>query len=225
MKLLTTSALALCLLVLVGCADGNAPDSEAAATISAATNKVEANITGMDCSGCSSSVVAAVEAIEGVEAASADVATGDVKVALTDDADAGAKLIEIEKVLAGLEDGKYKVKNITATHATEGKAIPTEAPPTEEPAAEEPAGDEQASAETELFVMASYKVSGMDCSGCSSSIVEAVKQVDGVQKVEADHKTGAVSVAFEDRFDDKRKTDEIKDLIGGLSDGKYTVSY
>ena len=51
MKLLAT-ALALCLFVIVGCAEGNAPSPEAAATIAEATNKVEANVTGMDCLGC-----------------------------------------------------------------------------------------------------------------------------------------------------------------------------
>lgn len=229
MKLLTTSALALFMFVLVGCADGNAPSPETDAVIANATNKVEANIEGMDCSGCSGAVVAAVEAIDGVEAASADVASGDVKVALSDDVDTDAKLLEIESVLAGLQDGKYTVKTITATYPANGEAdlseeLNSNEPATEEPADEEPASDEQANASDEVFVTASYKVTGMDCSGCSSSIVEAVKAVDGVQKVEADHTTGAVSVAFEDKYDDKVKADEIKNVIAGLSDGKYTFN-
>lgn len=220
MKTLLTSALTLCLLIAVGCAEGNTSSPEADAVIANATNKVEANVEGMDCSGCSGAIVAAVEAIDGVQAASADVASGDVKVALADDVDAGAKLIEIEAVLQELQEGKYTVKTITATHPTDGEATPTEEAPSEEPAAEEPAADEQASAEPATFVMTAYKVAGMDCSGCSSQIVKAVEQVDGVQKVEADHKTGTVSVAL----DDETKTDEVKNVIAALSDGKFTVS-
>lgn len=227
MKTLLTSALALCLLIAVGCAEGNAPDPAASAVIENATNKVEANIEGMDCSGCSSSVVAAVEAIEGVEAASADVASGDVKVALAEGADTDAKLLEIESVLQGLQEGKYTVKTITASYPANGEAEVSKEPVKEQPATEEPAAEEQAGSEQaeEVFVFTSYKVTGMDCTGCSSQIASAVKAVDGVHKVEVDHTTGKVQVAFEDRFDDKRKTDEIKDLIAGLSDGKYTVSY
>lgn len=220
MKTLLTSALTLCLLIAVGCAEGNAPNAETEATIANATNKVELNIEGMDCSGCSGSVVAAVEAIEGVEAATADVASGDVAVALADGVDAATKGIEIEAVLQELQEGKYTVKSITASSPAEGEGTPSEEAPSEEPAS-----DEQANAESdEAFVFTSYKVTGMDCSGCSSQIVNAVKAVDGVQKVEADHATGKVEVAFDDRFDDKTKTDEVKAVIASLSDGKYTVS-
>lgn len=228
MKLLATSALTLFLLIAVGCAEGNAPSSETKTILANATNKVEANIEGMDCSGCSSSVVAAVEAIDGVEAASADVASGDVKVALADDADTDAKLLEIEAVLQDLQEGKYTLKSISAWHNPENSEVTKPAPPaSEEPAAEEATGDEQAGTEPveEVFIFASYKVTGMDCSGCSSQIAKAVEQIDGVKQAEADHVTGAVKVSIEDRFDDKRKTDEIKDVIAALSDGKYTVSY
>lgn len=117
MKLFTTSALALCMLVLIGCAEGDATSPEAADKIANASNKVQANITGMDCTGCSSSVVAAVEAIDGVEAASADVASGDVTVALKDDADAEVAKAEVEKVIAELQDGKYTVKTIMVSTA------------------------------------------------------------------------------------------------------------
>lgn len=223
MKLFATSALALCLTLAIGCAEGNTTTPEAATLIANATNKVEANIEGMDCTGCSGSVVAAVEQIEGVKAASADVATGDVKVALEDDADGEAKLKEIEAVLASLSEGKYTVIEINAFTAHQGDPETGEAQETAP--AEEPTEDEQASTQEQVSVFASYKVKGMDCSGCSSQIVKAVEQVDGVQKVEADHMTGAVKVSFDDRFDDKKKTDEIKDLIASLSNGKYTVSY
>ena len=128
MKLLTTTVLALCMLIVVGCAEGNAPSPDAAATISNATNKVQANISGMDCSGCSSSVVAALEAIQGVTAASADVASGDVKVALADDADVDAAKMEISKVISELQDGKYAVKTMAILHGnpTVEKICPAE---------------------------------------------------------------------------------------------------
>jgi len=115
MKLLATSALALCLMVIIGCAEANAPAPDT--TITDATNKVEANISGMDCSGCSGAVVAAVENIEGVSAAHADVKTGAVQVALTDKADAEVAKAEIEKVLAELQDGKYTVNTIAVSTA------------------------------------------------------------------------------------------------------------
>jgi Cu+-exporting ATPase len=123
MKTLVTSAIALCLLVLVGCAEGNAPAPDA--TITDATNKVEANITGMDCTGCSSSVAAAVKGIDGVKDCYADVKSGNVTVALADDADAEAKMLEVEKVIAGLSDGKYAIKTITvSTGDTAAKSCP-----------------------------------------------------------------------------------------------------
>ena len=38
-------------------------------------------------------------------------------------------------------------------------------------------------------------VEGMACTGCEENVTNAVSRVDGVQRVEADHETGAVSVA------------------------------
>lgn len=222
MKLFTTAAVALCLLVFVGCdAETDTPPTPDT-RITDASNKVQANITGMDCTGCSGSIVAAVEAIDGVTAAQADVATGDVIVALSDDADAQATKVEVEKVITGLSKGKYTVKTISATTGDAAKSDEAETKPAEKPAADEQAGTEPTE---EAFVHISYKVTGMDCSGCSSQIVKAVEQVDGVTKAEADHMLGAVRVVYVARFDDKRKTEEIKDVIAELSDGKYTVNY
>lgn len=125
MKMLTTSALALCLLILVGCAEGNAPDAEAANVISAANNKVEANISGMDCSGCSGSIIAAVEGIDGVTACMVDLKSGDVSVALTDEADAGEKMLEVEKTITSLSDGKFSINSLTVSHNTEHSEVKT----------------------------------------------------------------------------------------------------
>ena len=218
MKLLTTSALALCLLVMIGCAEGNAPSADAAA-IENANNKVEASVTGMDCSGCSSQIESAVGDIKGVTAVTADFATGDVKVALEDNADAEAKKAEIEKVIAGLSEGKkYKVNTI------EVSTTETDEPAKEEPATDEPAAEEQASAEDTSFEFTSYKVSGMDCSGCSTEVAFAVEDIEGVTKAEACHKSGKVMVAFEDGVTSEDKSEQIKTVIAGLSDGKYSVS-
>lgn len=115
MKTLATSALALCLLVFVGCAEGNAPAPEAEAAITNATNKVEANVGGMDCTGCSGSIAAAVEGIDGVTGCLVDLKSGDVSVALADDVDGSAKMLEVEKVIQGLSDGKFTVNTITLT--------------------------------------------------------------------------------------------------------------
>ena len=220
MKLLATTALTLCLILLVGCADDNAPSTETSATIANANNKVEANITGMTCSGCSGEVVAAVEDIDGVKAASADFETGDVKVALEDTADTDAKLKEIKSVLAGLSDGKYKVKTITATPPADSEPSPTQQPDNQKSAADEQAGSEA----TQASAYTSYNVTGMHCDACSSQITEAVKVVKGVKQVNADYKTGKVEVAFEDQVDDKVKTGEVKSVIAGLSSGRYTVN-
>lgn len=231
--LLALPALALCLM-LTACADSTtpAPDAE----ITEAANKVEANITGMTCTGCSGQVCDAVEKVAGVTKAWADPKTGQVTVALEDDADTDAALKEVQATIIGLSDGKYSINEI-AYVSSQTKACaegctkdccktPAEDAPAEDAATDERATEEQAGTEsTEAFVFTSYKVSGMDCSGCSSQIVKAVEQVDGVKQIEADHVTGAVKVSIEDRFDDKVKTDEIKDLIAGLSNGKYTVSY
>lgn len=121
MKLLTTSALALCMLILVGCADSTTPGPEA--NIADATNKLEGSVEGMDCVSCSGAIVSAVEDIDGVTGCHADAKTGAVQVALADDADAEATKAEVEKVIAGLQDGKYTVTTFAvSTAAAEGEA-------------------------------------------------------------------------------------------------------
>ncbi|MEM9348406.1 MAG: copper ion binding protein [Planctomycetota bacterium] len=192
MKLLATSALALCLMVMIGCAEGNTPSADAAATIEAATNKVEANVSGMDCTGCSGSIEAAIAQIDGVTAATADVKTGDVKVALADDADTDATKAEIEKVIAGLSDGKFTVENIEVSIAaveedqveSEGE---TEASETTEETQADAAGDGT------VFV-----VSGMSCSACSDKVTKAVSEIEGVESVSVCHKSGKCSVVGAD---------------------------
>lgn len=224
MKLLTTSALALCLLVMIGCAEGNTPSPDATAAIENANNKVEANISGMDCTGCSYGIETALAEIKGVTAAKADHATGAVTVALDDDADAEAAKAEIEKAIAGLSDGKFTVDTITVSTKVETEGQSDTEPAKEESAEDDPAADEQASAEDASFEFTSYKVSGMDCSGCSKEVAFAVEDIEGVSKAEACHKSGKVMVAFEDGVTPEDKSEQIKTVITGLSDGKYAVS-
>ncbi|MEM6257135.1 MAG: copper ion binding protein [Planctomycetota bacterium] len=191
MKLLATPALALCLMVMIGCAEGNTPSADAAATIEAATNKVEANVSGMDCTGCSGSIEAAIAQIEGVTAATADVKTGDVKVALADDADSEAAKAEIEKVIAGLSDGKFTVENIIVSTATveedQGESQGSEG----ETEASETAEETQADAAGEGAV---FTVAGMTCSACSDKVTKAVSEIEGVESVSVCHKSGKCSV-------------------------------
>ena len=220
MKTLSALTLTACL-TLIGCADGSsAPNPE----VLNASNKVEATVTGMDCSGCTGSVCSAVEQIAGVTGAQADLKTGKVTVALEDEADSAAISKEIESVISGLSDGKYTV---TAMHKDDNvdKPAEEETAPAQDPTPSEDA-EQTSQVETDaVFVSTSYIVKGMDCSGCSGEIETAVKQVTGVTDVKANHMTGKVEVAFEDKFDDKKKTDEIKTVISKLGDGKYTVSY
>ncbi|MBX2851110.1 MAG: cation transporter [Phycisphaeraceae bacterium] len=223
MKLLTTSALALCLAVMIGCAEGNAPSPDALATFENANNTVEANVTGMDCTGCSGSIESALTSIKGVEAAMADVASGDVKVALADDVDAEAVKAEIEQAIAGLSDGKFKVQTIAVSTAGDDHGH-DHADEEEEGGNEENAGDEQASAEDTALEFTSYKVSGMDCSGCSTEVAFAVEDIEGISKAKADHKTGTVIVAFDEGVSSDDKREQIKTVIAGLSDGKYTFN-
>lgn len=212
----------LCIALLFSGCGESAQRPTVDAEIFKTANTVESKVEGMDCGGCESSICAAVQDVPGVAAVKADRKSGTVTVALADGADAGVTRAEVEKVIAGLSGGKYTIGDVNDSTPEEEDA----AKPTDDPASNAPASDEQAGAESKgTFVFASYTVTGMDCSGCSSQIVSAVQQVDGVQKVEADHTSGSVRVTFDDRFDEKVKTDEIKNLIAGLSNGKYTVSY
>lgn len=42
-----------------------------------------------------------------------------------------------------------------------------------------------------------FSVEGMSCTGCEQTVTNAVKQVEGVRRVEADHETGNVEVTVE----------------------------
>ncbi len=55
-----------------------------------------------------------------------------------------------------------------------------------------------------------FDVDGMKCSGCESLIVSSLKDVDGVQEVNADHKTGQVTISFDAAV---MPEEEIKQII------------
>ncbi len=196
MKLFTNSALALCLLIMIGCADSDTPSAETDALIANASSKVEANVSGMDCTGCSYGIESALAEVTGVTAAKANHATGEIEVALADDADAEAAKAEIEKVLGVLSNGKYTVNTIAVSTKADAEAEAAEEPATEEPAdgepaSEEPAAEEQASADLEQTL---FTVTGMSCQHCSSKVTKALAEVDGVESVYVCHKSGTATV-------------------------------
>lgn len=45
-------------------------------------------------------------------------------------------------------------------------------------------------------------VSGMSCNGCENNVENALKNLDGVRRVEADHEAGTVEVVAEDEVSD-----------------------
>lgn len=47
------------------------------------------------------------------------------------------------------------------------------------------------------------KVKGMSCTGCEQTVTNAVKQVEGVRRVEADHEASSVEVTAEDSHEDE----------------------
>ena len=60
------------------------------------------------------------------------------------------------------------------------------------------------------------EVSGMSCNGCERNVENALKDISGVHRVEANHEAGAVEVAVEDDVDDD-------DLGTAIHDAGYEV--
>ena len=48
----------------------------------------------------------------------------------------------------------------------------------------------------------STEVGGMSCDGCERTVENALRTVDGVRRVEANHETGTVDVTVEDDVSD-----------------------
>lgn len=55
-------------------------------------------------------------------------------------------------------------------------------------------------------------VEGMVCGGCENRVINALKSVDGVSEVIADHKTGVVKVSVKDDIAENILKDKIEDI-------------
>lgn len=53
------------------------------------------------------------------------------------------------------------------------------------------------------------RVPGMGCEGCENSVATALRQLDEVVDVDADHRTGKVSVRLRAEVDDARLADKV----------------
>ncbi len=234
MKLFAAPALCLCLLLIAACAD-TAP-TEPGISITDANTTVEANVEGMDCTGCSGGICSALKEVDGVADAHADHKTGKLVVALNDDADAAAAAKEIETVVAGLSKGKYTISGVEVVTKDEAE----EKAPADD---ETPADDEDTSAADHQHHEggAVYTVTGMTCETCSGKVTEAVTALDCVESAYVCHKSGTCTVtaaeghdicsksvakAVEDAgfkvTDEETKDDSQSDA--GQADAVYTVA-
>ena len=66
----------------------------------------------------------------------------------------------------------------------------------------------------------SFKVSGMSCNGCSSSIGRALSRLDGIEKAEADHQKGSADVSFNEKKIGKDKIIETIENLGFKVEGE-----
>ena len=48
-----------------------------------------------------------------------------------------------------------------------------------------------------------FKTKGMTCNACEMIVQDAVKELAGISKIKADHKSGIVKVDFDDRMADE----------------------
>ena len=63
------------------------------------------------------------------------------------------------------------------------------------------------------------KVSGMVCGGCENRVKNAVKSIEGVEDVTADHTSGVVTIkANEDVLEEKVK-ERIEDIGSAVGEG------
>ena len=56
------------------------------------------------------------------------------------------------------------------------------------------------------------KVEGMVCNGCENRVQNAVKQIDGVENVVADYKTGIVKLTIAENVDENLIKEKIEDI-------------
>ena len=56
------------------------------------------------------------------------------------------------------------------------------------------------------------KVDGMMCEGCENRIRNAVERIEGIEKVEADHNKGVVTITAKDDMNIETVKEKIKDI-------------
>ena len=56
------------------------------------------------------------------------------------------------------------------------------------------------------------KVKGMMCAGCENRVQNALKTIDGVEKVVANHEAGIVAVSLEDVIEEETIKEKIEDI-------------
>ena len=56
------------------------------------------------------------------------------------------------------------------------------------------------------------KVKGMVCGGCENRVQNALKTIDGIEKVVANHNTGIVSITVKEDIDKKVIEEKIEDI-------------
>lgn len=56
------------------------------------------------------------------------------------------------------------------------------------------------------------KVQGMVCNGCENRVQNALKNIDGVENVVADHTTGAVTITSNNEISENILEEKIEDL-------------
>ncbi len=56
------------------------------------------------------------------------------------------------------------------------------------------------------------KVEGMVCNGCENRVQNALKTIEGIEKVVADHNSGTVTITAKDSVDEKTMKEKIEDI-------------
>ena len=64
----------------------------------------------------------------------------------------------------------------------------------------------------EIMKKIEIKVKGMVCEGCENRIQNALKKINGVENVEANHQTGIVTVTFKENLEENQIIEKIKEL-------------
>ncbi len=63
------------------------------------------------------------------------------------------------------------------------------------------------------------KVEGMVCNGCENRVQNALKNIDGVENVVADHTTGTVRVTSKDEVSENTMKEKIIDIGFEIKEG------